>query len=210
MIAKIAIENDLWVLSDEAYFEVCYDGDAKSIVSIDGMKERSVILHTFSKKYAMTGWRIGAAVGSSEIIEIISKLNVNDESCTCHFMQWAMVEALKGTQEGTEKILNILKKRRDLIYQGLSQIDGVRVILPQAGFYVYPNVSDILKRKGIESVSKLQELTLKETGVAFCTRNHFGRPFNDESDDFIRFSFSGINEEDIVVGLEILKLFFEC
>ena len=95
-IAQIAIENDLWVLSDEAYFEIIYEGEAKSIVSIPGMKERTVILYTFSKKFAMTGWRVGGSIGPKEIIKRIAKFNVNAESCTTHFIQNAMVEALNG------------------------------------------------------------------------------------------------------------------
>ena len=108
-IAQIAIENDLWVLSDEAYFEIIYEGDAKSIVSIPGMKERTVILYTFSKKFAMTGWRVGGSIGPKDIIKRIAKFNVNAESCTTHFIQNAMVEALNGDQSGSIEILKILK-----------------------------------------------------------------------------------------------------
>lgn len=95
-LAEIALEHDLWVLSDEAYFEIRYEGAARSIASLPGMKERTVILYTFSKKYAMTGWRLGAAIGPKPIIDVFNKLNVNMESCSNHFIQWAMVEGLNG------------------------------------------------------------------------------------------------------------------
>ena len=146
-IAQIAIENDLWVLSDEAYFEIIYEGDAKSIVSIPGMKERTVILYTFSKKFAMTGWRVGGSIGPKDIIKRIAKFNVNAESCTTHFIQNAMVEALNGDQSGSIEILKILKSRRDAAVKGLNAIDGIDILTPRTTFYLFPNVTKIMKRK---------------------------------------------------------------
>ncbi|MFA5774914.1 MAG: pyridoxal phosphate-dependent aminotransferase, partial [Ilumatobacteraceae bacterium] len=92
-LADLAIKHNLWVLADEAYFDIRYAGESKSIISLPGMQERTVILYTFSKKYAMTGWRLGAAIGPSRIIERIACLNTNEESCTTQFVQWAGVEA---------------------------------------------------------------------------------------------------------------------
>ena len=88
-VAELAIQHDLWVLSDEAYFEVRYLGQTQSIASLPGIAERTVILYTFSKKYAMTGWRLGAAIGPAPVIQAIARLNTNDESCTTHFVQYA-------------------------------------------------------------------------------------------------------------------------
>ncbi|SVA93249.1 uncharacterized protein METZ01_LOCUS146103, partial [marine metagenome] len=121
-IAQLAIDNDLWVLADEAYHEMIYEGESRSIASIPGMQERTVILYTFSKKYAMTGWRVGGAIGPEQVIRFISKLNVNAESCTTHFIQDAMVEALTGDTSGPEKILNTLGERRDAAVAGLNAI----------------------------------------------------------------------------------------
>ena len=131
-IAELAIANDLWVLSDDAYYEIIYDGQARSIVSIPGMKERTVILYTFSKRFAMTGWRVGGAIGPKEIIKHISKLNVNAESCTTHFIQDAMVEALNGDQAGPQNLLKILKERRNATAKGLNAINGLEVALPRS------------------------------------------------------------------------------
>ena len=103
-IADIAISNDLWVLSDEAYYEMIFEGKSRSIVELPNMKERTVILYTFSKKFAMTGWRVGASIGPEKIINIIAKLNINAESCTTHFIQEAMVEALTGDMGGAKEI----------------------------------------------------------------------------------------------------------
>ena len=208
-IAQIAIENDLWVLSDEAYFEIIYEGDAKSIVSIPGMKERTVILYTFSKKFAMTGWRVGGSIGPKDIIKRIAKFNVNAESCTTHFIQNAMVEALNGDQSGSIEILKILKSRRDAAVKGLNAIDGIDILTPRTTFYLFPNVTKIMKRKGLINIEDLQNNALTKANVSFCTREHFGRAQNDEADYYIRLAYSGISNEDIEEGLIALKNYFE-
>ena len=208
-IADIAISNNLWVLSDEAYYEMIYDGTPRSIVEIPNMKERTVILYTFSKKFAMTGWRVGGSIGPEKIINIIAKLNINAESCTTHFIQEAMVEALTGDMSGAKEILNRLKKRRNVAVSGLNAIDGIDISMPRSTFYLFPNVTTIMKRKGFDSIDELQVGALENANVSFCTRNHFGRPQEDEIDYFIRLAYSGISAEDIDEGLKKLKSYFE-
>ena len=208
-IADIAISNNLWVLSDEAYYEMIYDGTPRSIVEIPNMKERTVILYTFSKKFAMTGWRVGGSIGPKKIINIIAKLNINAESCTTHFIQEAMVEALTGDMSGAKEILSRLKKRRNVAVSGLNAIDGIDISMPRSTFYLFPNVTTIMKRKGFESIDELQVGALENANVSFCTRNHFGRPQEDEVDYFIRLAYSGISAEDIDEGLKKLKSYFE-
>ena len=208
-IADIAISNNLWVLSDEAYYEMIYDGTPRSIVEIPNMKERTIILYTFSKKFAMTGWRVGGSIGPEKIINIIAKLNINAESCTTHFIQEAMVEALTGDMSGAKEILNRLKKRRNVAVSGLNAIDGIDISMPRSTFYLFPNVTTIMKRKGFDSIDELQVGALENANVSFCTRNHFGRPQEDEVDYFIRLAYSGISAEDIDEGLKKLKSYFE-
>ena len=208
-IADIAIENDLWVLSDEAYFEIVYDGVARSIVSLPGMLDRTVILYTFSKKFAMTGWRVGGSIGPKEIIKRIAKLNVNAESCTTHFIQNAMVEALTGDQSGSNAILETLKKRRDATVKGLNLINGIDIAAPRTTFYLFPNVTKIMEIKGFNKLEELQRGALEHSNVSFCTREHFGRPQNDESQHYIRLAYSGIKSSDIKEGLSNLKKYFE-
>lgn len=208
-LAQIAIEYDLWVLSDDAYYEMLYDTKPQSIVNIPGMQERSVILYTFSKKFAMTGWRIGASIGPETVIKVINQLNVNDESCTNHFHQWAMVEAVTGDQSGAEAILGELRKRRDAALTGLNAIDCLNVAKPECTFYLFPNVTNIMKRKGFSKIGELQEGALHNSGVSFCTREHFGRPQDGETEFYIRFAYSGITVEDITEGMGKLKEYFE-
>ncbi|MDP6755123.1 MAG: aminotransferase class I/II-fold pyridoxal phosphate-dependent enzyme [Candidatus Marinimicrobia bacterium] len=208
-IAELAIKHDLWVLADDAYYEMIYEGNARSIVAIPGMQERTIILYTFSKKFAMTGWRVGGAIGPEKIINIISKLNVNAESCTTHFIQHAMVEALKGPSTGTDKILATLKERRDAAVAGLNAINGIQIPTPRSTFYLFPNVNAIMERKGFHRLDQLQVGSLENTNVSFCTREHFGRPSSDETDFFIRFAYSGISTDDINDGMAKLKVYFE-
>jgi len=208
-VAQLAIEHDLWVLADDAYYEMIYEGEARSIAALPGMKERTVILYTFSKKYAMTGWRVGGSIGPEKIIKIISKLNVNAESCTTHFIQDAMVEALTGDPSGAQSILNTLRERRDAAVAGLNAIEGINIPTPRSTFYLFPNVNEIMARKGFEKIEQLQVGALENANVSFCTRDHFGRPQEGETDFFIRFAYSGITVDDIHEGMAKLKTYFE-
>jgi len=203
-IAEIAIANDLYVLSDEAYFEMRYEGKSKSIASLPGMAERTVILYTFSKKFAMTGWRLGAAIAPKEIADVIAKLNTNDESCTTHFVQYGGVEAVTGDQSGVPVMLNTLKQRRDTALDLLRQMPGVKVHTPEAGFYLFPDVTEAMANKGITDLGDFAQQALHSTGVSFCTRRHFGRPQEGETEQYIRLAFSGIDYSDISDGLKLM------
>ncbi len=204
-LAKLAVKHDLFVLCDEAYFDMRYAGKSTSLVSFEGMQERSVILYTFSKKYAMTGWRLGASIGPKEVIDAIAKLNVNDESCSNHFIQYGGIEALTGDQSGHEEILSILKPRRDLAVDMLNTIPGVKCYRPDATFYLFPNVTGLMLAKGLTDYEQFRKAALLETGVSFCTRKHFGSPVPGESEYYIRFAYSGIDLDQIEEGLGLFK-----
>lgn len=202
-IAEIALEHDLWVLSDEAYFEMRYAGTSTSIASLPGMAERTVILYTFSKKFAMTGWRLGCAAAPVEVAEMIAKLNTNDESCTTHFVQAAGVEALTHP-EGATPLLAELQRRRDAAVAGLASVDGISCATPDATFYLFPNVTAAMARMGFDDVGDFATAALQNTGVSFCTRRHFGRPQPGETEQYIRLAYSGISVDDITEGLNRL------
>jgi aspartate/methionine/tyrosine aminotransferase len=206
-LAKLAVKHDLFVLSDEAYFDIRYSGEPISIASLPGMAGRTVILYTFSKKFAMTGWRLGAAVGPAKFIESISKINVNDESCSNHFIQYGALAGLQGTEEGPDRILGILKERRDALVDLLNAIPGIRCFKPEATFYLFPNVTAAMKRKEIGDVEEFRKVCLRETGVSFCTRRHFGRPLPGETEQYVRFAYSGIDLPLIEEGMEKLTRF---
>ncbi|HPF98504.1 MAG TPA: aminotransferase class I/II-fold pyridoxal phosphate-dependent enzyme [Kiritimatiellia bacterium] len=208
-LADFCMRHNLWVLADEPYFHTRYSGKSKSITSIPGMMERSVILMTFSKRYAMTGWRLGGALGPKEIIDVINKLNVNQESCTPQFVQIAGVEALKGDQSGPLDIIRILRERRDVLVDALNSIKGVTVYKPEVTFYLFPDVTDVFHRLGYTDEQKFRLDTLHATGISFCSRGHFGRPLPGEDRVYIRFAYSGIDLPLIKEGLAKLKTYWE-
>lgn len=209
-LAALVKKHNLFVLCDEAYFDMRYEGTSKSFVTLPGMEERSVVLYTFSKKFAMTGWRLGAAIGPKHIIDTIAKLNVNDESCSNHFIQYGAIEALSGDMAGVNKIRQVLKARRDKAVELSNSIPGVRCFKPNATFYLFPNVTEAMKNKGITTLDQLRTSALNATGVSFCTRMHFGRPLPTEQDFYIRFAYSGIEVADIEEGLTKLKNWFQA
>lgn len=208
-VAELARRHDLWVLSDEAYFEMRYSGTSHSIAALPGMAERTVILYTFSKKFAMTGWRLGCAVAPAEVSAMFAKLNTNDESCTTHFVQYAGLEALRGDQSGAQAILCELEARRDATADLLNSISGVSVAKPNATFYLFPDVTDAMAAKGITDLSTFAAEALHATGVSFCTRRHFGRPQPGETRSYLRFAYSGLPVTDIREGLSLLKAWIE-
>jgi aspartate aminotransferase len=208
-LSELVLRHDLLVLCDEAYFDIRYAGQSRSLVSLPGMEERCLILYTFSKKYAMTGWRLGAAVGPADLVDGIAKLNVNDESCSNHFVQYGGLEALTGPQDGARTIVRTLQQRRDRCHELLSSIAGVRCHRPNATFYLFPNVTAVMQRMGLGDYEDFRKAALEATGVSFCTRMHFGTPLPEERERYIRLSYSGIGIEGIEEGLQRLKGFVE-
>jgi aspartate/methionine/tyrosine aminotransferase len=206
-LAELAIQHNLWVLSDEAYFEMRYSGTS---ASLPGMRERTVILYTFSKKFAMTGWRLGAAIGPDELIAQITKINTNDESCTTHFVQAAGIEALQGDQSGAQAILAELERRRDAAVDQLHKVPGFVIAKPDSTFYLFPNVTDAMDALGFTEVAEFADAALRATGVSFCTRRHFGRPLPGETEQYVRFAYSGISVDDIESGIGKLREWIEA
>jgi aspartate/methionine/tyrosine aminotransferase len=209
-LAAIVLEHDLMVLCDEAYFEIRYSGTSQSFVSLPGMAERCVILYTFSKKFAMTGWRLGAAIGPKDVIDVIGKINVNDESCSNHFVQYGALQGLTDDQSEVQGLLKTLKARRDMGVEILNAIEGVTCARPEATFYLFPNVTGAMANRGVDDYDVFRKTVLEATGVSFCTRLHFGRPIAGETERYIRFAYSGINLDQIEEGLASLKTFLEA
>jgi aspartate/methionine/tyrosine aminotransferase len=208
-LAEIVRKHNLFVLCDEAYFDIRYAGKSKSFASLPDMAERCVILYTFSKKFAMTGWRLGAAIGPQEIIDVIAKLNVNDESCSNHFIQYGAIEGLTGDPTEAKQILDTLKERRDCAVDILNSIEGIHCFRPNATFYLYPNVTAAMQNKGLTDYDQFRRQVLHATGVSFCTRLHFGRPLDGEDNFYIRLAYSGIDTAEIKEGLTKFKSFIE-
>eukprot|EP01112_Ceratiomyxa_fruticulosa_P020338 TRINITY_DN6896_c0_g4_i1.p1 TRINITY_DN6896_c0_g4~~TRINITY_DN6896_c0_g4_i1.p1 ORF type:complete len:478 (+),score=101.23 TRINITY_DN6896_c0_g4_i1:190-1623(+) len=209
-IARICVAHDLWVLADEAYFDLVFDEKPRSIVSFPGMLERTTILFTFSKTFCMTGWRLAASISPIAIAESISRLNTNQEACTAHFVQIAGIAAF--SEEGKhvlEKTKTELKRRRDLIVTRLNAMKVLHTYSPPSTFYAYVNVTKAMKLLGETSVESFRRRILESTGVSFCTREHFGSPLRGEKNYYVRFAFSGISCDMINEAMDKLEAFFE-
>lgn len=142
-IAEIAEKYDLLVVSDEAYSSIVFD-DAKftSIITLPGMKERTILIDSCSKRYSMTGWRAGYAVGSADIISAMTRLQENVASCCPQPSQYAAMEALSGSQESVEKMRLEYQKRRDILVDGINKINGLSCRKPQGTFYAFVNIKE--------------------------------------------------------------------
>jgi aspartate aminotransferase len=169
-IADVALEQDVWVLSDEIYTRLVYESPTPSIASLPGMADRTVICDGFSKTYAMTGWRLGYGIMPKALAERVELLITHSVGCTASFTQVAGIEALTGPQEQAEAVIVEYRRRRDALVGGLNAIPGVRCRTPQGAFYAFPNVSSFGK-----SASWLAEYLLEEAGVALLPGTSFGR-----------------------------------
>jgi aspartate/methionine/tyrosine aminotransferase len=178
---KTRNRDDLIIVSDEVYSRIIYDGEHRSISSLPGMKERTVIVDGFSKTYAMTGWRLGYGVMRKDLAGKIAQLMINSASCTAAFTQMAGVEALRGPQNEVAKMVEEFKRRREVIVSGLNRIDGIACMNPKATFYVFPNVRGL----GIDG-EQLPNFLLNKAGVAALSGTSFGELGN----GYIRFSFA--------------------
>src|SRR5262252_787013 len=180
-IARAIGDRNIMVLSDEIYSRLIFEGEDHSIMSLDGMKERTILLDGFSKTYAMTGWRMGYGVMRVDLAMHISRLMTNSSSCTASFSQIAGVEALRGSQESVDHMLTEFKKRRDVMVSGLNKIKGFSCQLPHGAFYVFPNVT----ATGWPS-KKIADALLDDAGVAALS----GTAFGEFGEGYLRFSIA--------------------
>ncbi|MEM3725343.1 MAG: pyridoxal phosphate-dependent aminotransferase [Candidatus Bathyarchaeia archaeon] len=188
----IAKRDDVFVLSDEVYSRIIYEGENESIASLPGMKDKTIILDGFSKTYAMTGWRLGYGVMRKDLAQKMAQLMVNSNSCTCTFIQMAGVEALKGPQKEVDKMVAEFKRRREVIVDGLNKIKGITCKKPRGAFYVFPNITGT----GMDC-RKLGEYLLNEAGVAVLPGTSFGQ----YGEGYLRISFAN-SVENIKKALE--------
>ena len=178
-IAAAIGDRNVMVMSDEIYSRLIFEGEHHSIMSIDGMKDRCILLDGFSKTYAMTGWRMGYGVMRADLATQVARLMTNSNSCTASFTQLAGVEALRGPQESVDAMCEEFKKRRDVMVAGLNKINGFSCRLPKGAFYVFPNITGT----GWPS-KKLADALLEEAGVAGLS----GTAFGDFGEGYLRFS----------------------
>ena len=181
-IAEVAVKRDIWVLSDEIYMRLAYDGLAvPTIAALPGMAERTIICDGFSKTYAMTGWRLGFGIMPEALAERVELLLTHSIGCTASFTQVAGVEALQGPQEQVDAVVAEYQRRRDLLVAGLNTIPGWRCRAPQGAFYAFPNISATGKSSGWWA-----DFLLDQAGVAALPGTAFGK----YGEGFLRFCFA--------------------
>jgi aspartate/methionine/tyrosine aminotransferase len=200
-IAEVCAARDIPVLSDEVYEHILYEGQFASIATYPGMStsERTIILHGFSKTYAMTGWRLGYGIMPLPLAEQVTRLMTNSNSCTSAATQWAGLEALKGPQDSVGAMVAAFRLRRDLIVEGLNALPGVSCVKPKGAFYVFPNI----RGTGIDSRS-CESFMMNEAGVACLSGSAFGQ----YGEGYLRLSYAN-SVENLTQALENMRTALE-
>ncbi len=180
-IAELARKHDAWILSDEVYSKMVYDGKHVSMYDYPEVMDRTILLEGHSKTYAMTGWRLGYAAMPVELAAQVSKLQTNSNSCTSSFTQMAGIEALTGPQDESLKMMAEFRARRDMFVDGLNKIPGFKCLKPSGAFYVFPNITGT----GMKS-KQIEEFLLEKAGVAGLSGTSFGK----YGEGYLRFSYA--------------------
>jgi aspartate aminotransferase len=177
---------DVVILSDEIYSRLLYDGaEFVSMLEYESLRDRLIILDGWSKTYAMTGWRIGYGVWPDNLVDLVTRLNINSVSCTNAATQFAAIEALEGPQDSVEVMIQTFNERRSLIVEETNAIPGFSSILPQGAFYTMPN----MKGTGLSS-RKMETILLDKLGVAAVA----GTSFGSYGEGYMRFSYANSSE----------------
>lgn len=199
MIAQFAIENDLIVISDECYDSFVFEGEYKSIATLPGMRERTLVVNSSSKTFSMTGWRIGYVMGNETFIREIGKIHSHISVCATSFAQAGAAEAYKSVFNEVEDMVEEFKKRRDYVANHLRKMDDISFIEPKGAFYVFINVGK-LGMDGIE----FSERILRQKGIALAPGSSFGNEWK----DYIRLAYT-CSMDDIIEAMELMKSFID-
>lgn len=195
-IGRLAKKNDIMIISDEPYEKIVYDDAVNfSLASLEEFKDNVLTVNSLSKTYAMTGWRVGYTHGPAHIIRGMVKLQESLSTCINYISQRAGVEALNGPQDAVDEMVEVYKKRRDLLVNGLNELEGVTCLMPQASFYAFPNI------KSLNMTSQeVAEALIKEVQVVTTPGSAFGTA----GEGYLRLSFAS-SEEDIIEAIKRLK-----
>lgn len=197
-VYEIAEKHDVYLLSDEIYARMNYrDKEEKffSPTEIDRGKERTILVHAFSKSYAMTGWRLGVCMGPEDLISKMGLCLETISSCVTPFIQRAGIEAIKGSQKEIFEMRNEYRERRDFIVDGLNSLPGISCLSPKGAFYVFPNI----QRTGMTS-REFGDVMLNEAGVALTP----GPIFGENGEGYVRLSYCN-SMENIEKGIQRMR-----
>jgi len=194
-LAQALADHEIFVLSDEIYSRLIYEGEHASLAQFPGLKDWTVILNGFSKTYAMTGWRMGYGVMRPDLARQVALLMTNSNSCTASFSQIAGVEALRGPQDSVDSMREEFRRRRAVIVDGLNRTPGFHCRPPHGAFYAFPNIKETGK-----SARALADALLNDAGVACLA----GTAFGERGEGYLRFSFAN-SVENIQKALERIQ-----
>jgi aspartate/methionine/tyrosine aminotransferase len=198
-LAELAERRDLIVISDEVYARIAYDGPQASIAELPGLTTRTLVVDTFSKTYAMPGWRLGYLLAPADLVGAIVRLLINNTSCTPPFVQRAGLAALTGPQQGVDQLVRRLRARRDVLVRGLNAIPGIRCDAPAGAFLAFPDVTAVLSRIDL-TTEAFAEALLERHGVATLP----GTAFGPGGAGHLRLSFAA-SEADLELALAALR-----
>jgi aspartate aminotransferase len=201
-VVRFAAERGIWVISDECYVYLNYTGREFSVGSLNEFRDRMVVVGSLSKTYAMTGWRMGYALAPAPVIAAMQKLQSQSTSNPTSIVQKAAVAALNGSQDCVAEMRKEYIQLRDHVLAGLGQIKGIRCARPEGAFYVYPNISAFLGRKGLNSPAEFARKLLHDAHVASVPGEGFG------TREHIRLSYA-TSQQELDRGLERIKNFIE-
>jgi len=199
-LLALAVRHGIMLMSDECYCRFLYDGHKPYSLGNSKNRENLIIVGSLSKTYAMTGWRVGFALGSSKLLTNMLKLQSHSTSNATSIAQKAAVEALRGPQDSVATMLAEYERRRNHIVDGLRSIPGLKCVMPEGAFYVYPNVSFYLKKDGIADTTVLATRLLDDAKVALVPGPAFG------TNEHVRMSYA-TSQEKIDKGLQRLRDF---
>lgn len=180
-IADLADRHNFYILSDEIYSRILYEGKHVSPLQFPALKDRTILLDGHSKTYAMTGWRLGYGIFPQPLVEAIVRLMINSNSCTCAFTQMAGIEALRGSQQFVEDMVAEFQRRRDAVVAGLNAIAGIHCLKPAGAFYAFPNVQQLPL-----ACNALADYLLEQAGVAVLS----GTAFGNYGEGYLRLSYA--------------------
>ncbi|MBZ5678854.1 MAG: pyridoxal phosphate-dependent aminotransferase [Acidobacteriia bacterium] len=180
-IAELAVKHDLWVLSDEIYARIIFDGEYLSMLRYPGMAERTLIIDGFSKSFAMTGWRLGYTVAPPEVVPALAMLAVNSYTCVAEFTQYAAIDALLDREGTTPRMVGEFARRREQFVRDLNSVAGFRCEPPEGAFYAWVDITGT----GM-TAEEICHILLEDAGVAAIP----GAAFGPAGKDFVRFSFA--------------------
>ena len=199
-LCDFVTRHDLYLVSDEVYYNIIFDGmKFWSPAMIDGMKDRTIIIQSFSKTYAMTGWRLGYVAGPADLIEAIGKINENSCSCVNTAVQWAGIEALSGeqTQPYLDMMVASFQERRDVVYRMINEIPGLSCVKPQGAFYAFVNIAGT----GMKAADFAVKL-LRNYHVGLVP----GTGFGPDCENYVRISYA-TSMENICEGIRRIGRF---